>query len=150
MKVLEEKFAGHVSLFDSLVAENGTERAENISLKADMELLKQNYGALARRITVIESSNAARAQEDAIRAQSDEDRDAVIINLKDRSNTLRNSIEAMQTQVDKGATVDMVYSSIAVVTRRMDELDHAASAAGRALPGSVSYTHLTLPTKRIV
>ena len=136
MKVLEEKFAGHVSLFDSLVAENGTVRAENVSLKADMELLKQNYRALARRITEIESSNAARAQEDAIRAQSDEDRDAVIINLKDRSNTLKNSIQAMQTQVDKGATVDMMYSSIAVITRRMDELDHAASATGRALPGS--------------
>ena len=133
VKFLEDKCSAQASQIDSLVVENGAVKSENITIKADLDLVKQNYSSLTRRIAEIESSIAARAQEDAVRAQSDKDRDAVVISLKDRSNTLRGSIQTLQTQVDKGATAEMVYSSIAVVTRRLDDLE---LAAGRAVPGS--------------
>ena len=189
--VLEGKSTSQASLAGRLEAETATVKAENSLLRTEMGVLTQNYTAVVARIDQLEASIAARAQEDLVRAQSVDEQDKAIISVKDRSHSLKKRIKALEGQVGRGDTSDVVLSQLADFTRRLGELESAASriSGGQStictvarlraqltyvgrwvhalceqvwdiqrytrrrslhVVSSVSYTHLTLPTKRIV
>ena len=127
MTVLEGKSTSQASLAERLEAETATVRAENSLLRTEMGVLTQNYNAVVARIDQLESSIAARAQEDLVRAQSVDEHDKAIVSLKDRSHSLKKRIKALEGQVCRGDTSDAVLSQLADFTRRIGELESAAS-----------------------
>ena len=124
--MLEGKSTSQASLVGRIEAETATVRAENSLLRTEMGVLTQNYSAIVTRIEQIESSIAARAQEDLVRAQTVAEHEKAIISLKDRSNTLKQKIRPLEVQIGRGDTSDAVLSQLAEFTRRVGELERAA------------------------
>ena len=119
-------------MVERLEAETATARADNSLLRTQVDLLTQNYNAVLVRIDQLESAAAARAQEDLVRAQNVDEQDKAIVSIKDRSNSLKKRIKALEGRVLQGDASDAVLSQLADLTRRLGDIE---SAAGRISGG---------------